>query len=115
MLFTRKPVNHPGQADRVIEFIKPDSELAKQMDKTYVVKQEVERPKFRPKDVVAEVQKAGFGRFRISPEHTTMWKAENAKDPTKRFGTAVQGSWYWYRLWIDRCISLCTEAGDKYR
>ena len=91
LLFKKKLVNRPGQADRVVEFIRPDSELAKQIDKEYWVKKEVERPKYRPKDVVAVVRKAGFPRFRIRPEHVDMWKDENAKDPAKGYGVDVQG------------------------
>lgn len=115
MLFTRKLVNHPGQADKVIEFIDPRSELAAAIEKEYWVKKEVERPKFRAKDVVRKVQEAGFGRFRVSPDHVNLWKAEDAKNPAKGFGVDVQGTWYWYQRWIDRCIELCEAAGDCYR
>jgi hypothetical protein len=69
LLFKRKLVNRPGQADKVIEFIAPDSDLAKAIDREYWVKKEVERPKFRPKDVIAELRKLGFTKFRVSPEH----------------------------------------------
>jgi len=55
MIFTRKLVNRPGQADNVVEFIDPKSELAKKIDEVYWVKKEVEHPKFRPSDVVVEV------------------------------------------------------------
>lgn len=115
LLFKKKLVNRPGQADRVVEFIDPNSELAKQIDKEYWIKKEVERPKFRAKDVVAAVQKAGFKKFRRSPEHVTMWKAEDAKKPGKGYGVDVQGSWYWYQSWIDRCIELCKATGDLYK
>jgi hypothetical protein len=115
LLFKKKLVNHPGQADRVIEFIDPKSELAKTIDKEYWVKKEVERPKFRAKDVVAAVQKAGFTNFRIQREHVDMWKAEDAKNPAKGFGVEVQGAWYWYENWIHRCIELCESKGDEYR
>src|SRR5208337_111203 len=47
--FKRKLVNRPGQADKVVEFIDPNSELAKQIDREYWVKKEVERPKFLAK------------------------------------------------------------------
>ena len=114
LLFKRKLVNRPGQADRVVEFIDPDSELAKTIDKEYWVKKEVERPKFRAKDVVATVRQAGFPRFRVSPEHVEMWKAQDAKNPGKGFGVDVQGTWYWYQSWIDRCIELCKLARDRY-
>jgi hypothetical protein len=53
--------------------------LIKTIDKEYWVKKEVERQKYRATDVVAEVRKAGFTKFRVQPEHLRMWKAEDAK------------------------------------
>ena len=115
LLFKRKLVNRPGQADKVVEFIDPNSDLAKQIDKEYWVKKEVERPKFRAKDVVAAVQKAGFVKFRMFPHHVDMWRAEDAKNPAKGFGVDVQGSWFWYQSWIDRCLVLCEARGNEFR
>ncbi|MFC1811911.1 DUF3644 domain-containing protein [Thermodesulfobacteriota bacterium] len=115
MLFKRKLVNRPGQADRVIEFIDPKSDGAKQIDKEYWVKKEVERPKFRPTDVAEAVQKSGFDKFRVNPEHVNMWKSEDAKNPGKGYGVEVQGVWYWYQNWIDRCIELCEDRGNLYK
>ncbi len=115
LLFKRKLVNRPGQADKVIEFIDPKSDLAKQIDKEYWVKKEVERPKFRAKDVVAAVRAAGFTGFRMFPHHLDMWKAEDAKNPAKGYGVDIQGSLYWYQAWVDHCIQLCQGAGTKYR
>ena len=114
LLFKKKLVNHPGQADKVIEFIDPKSELAKTIDKEYWVKKDVERPKFRATDVVKEVHKAGFVKFRIQPDHLRMWKEEDAKNIAKGFGVEVQGAWYWYENWVYRCIELCQLAGDKF-
>jgi hypothetical protein len=99
----------------VIEFIDPQSDLAEQIDREFWVKKEVERPKFRAKDVVQAVRAAGVRRFNISPQHVNMWRAEDAKNPGKGFGTMVQGTWYWYQNWIDRCIELCAAGGDEYR
>jgi hypothetical protein len=115
LLFKRKLVNRPGQADRVIDFIDPKSEAAKQIDKQYWVRKEVERPKYRATDVVAEVQRAGFNKFRINPEHVEMWKSQDAKNPGKGYGVEVQGAWYWYQNWVDKCIELCEASGDLYR
>ena len=114
LFFKKKLVNRPGQADRVVEFIDPNSDAAKAIDKEYWVKKEVERPKFRPADVIQEVKKAGFPGFRIQPEHTDFWKKENAKDPAKGYGAEVAGQWYWYESWVARCIAHCRDAGDKY-
>lgn len=115
MLFKRKLVNRPGQADKVVEFIDPKSDLAKAIDKKFWVKKEVERQKFRATDVVEAVKKAGYQNFRVFAEHMRMWKAEDAKNPGKGYGVEVQGVWYWYQSWIDRCVELCEAAGDEYR
>jgi len=115
LLFKRKLVNRPGQADRVVEFIDPTSDLAKAIDKEYWVKKDVERPKFRPTDVVMAVREAGFPKFRVTPEHSSMWKSENAKNTAKGYGVDVQRAWYWYQSWVDRCLELCEQAGDRYR
>ena len=115
LLFHKKLVNRPGQADRVIEFIDPNSDAAKAIDKEYWVKKEVERPKFMAKNVVKAVQDAGFKKFRVSPEHVKMWQGDDAKADGKGYGVTVQGLWYWYQSWIDRCIELCTAAGDRFR
>ena len=104
LLFHKKLVNRAGQADRVIEFIDPNSEAAKAIDKEFWVKKEVEKPKFLAKDVVAEVQKVGFKAFRTQP----------AKREGSIYGVMIQGVWYWYQSWIDRCIELCRGAGDRY-
>jgi len=115
LLFKKKLVNRPGQADKVVEFIDPNSDLAKNIDKEYWVKKEVERPKYRPGQVVTEIKKVGFTKVRINPEHVEFWKAEDAKNPSKGYGVAVAGTWYWYESWINRCIELCSAAGDKYK
>jgi Protein of unknown function (DUF3644) len=115
LLFKKKIVNRPGQADRVVEFIDPKSELAKTIDKEYWVKKEVERTKYRASDVVAEVRKAGFDRYKVQPEHLNMWRLEDAKNSSKGFGVDIAGSWYWYQSWVDRCIELCKADEHRYR
>ena len=115
LLFKKKLVNRPGQADRVVEFIDPNSELAQTIDKEYWVKKEVERPKFRPTDVIKEVKKAGFKKFRVYPEHARLWKSDDAKNPSKGLGVEIQGVWYWYEPWIVYCLEHCKAAGDKYK
>ncbi len=115
LLFTKKLANRPGQADKVVEFIDPKSELAKTIDKEYWVKKESERPKYLPSHVVSEVRKAGFSKFRIQPDHVHMWKAEDAKNPAKGYGVQVERAWYWYESWVKRCIELCGFAGNRYK
>lgn len=115
LLFKKKLVNRPGQADRVVEFIDPDSDLAKVIDREYWVRKEVERKKFRAKDVVAQVHMAGFQKFRVQREHVDFWRAEDAKNVARGFGVEVAGTWFWYESWVKRCIELCAAAGTTYR
>jgi hypothetical protein len=115
LLFKKKLVNRPGQADKVVEFIDPKSELAKAIDKEYWVKKEIEKKKYKPGGIVAAVQEAGFPKFRINPEHVNMWRSQDAKNPGKGYGVEVAGCWYWYENWLKKCIELCKLAGDKYK
>ena len=116
VMFRSKLVNRLGQADRIIEFIKPDSVISPEDDdKVYVTTKEIERPKFLPSAVAAKVREAGFAKFRTQPEHVKMWKAEDAKNPGKGYGIEVEGKWYWYESWIERCLELCEDADDLYR
>ncbi len=114
LIFKKKLVNRPGQADKVVEFIDPKSDLAKAIDKEYWVKKEVEKKKYRPSGIVKAVNEAGFSKFRINPEHVEMWKSEDAKNPGKGYGVEIAGCWYWYDSWLKRCLELCELAGDKY-
>jgi Protein of unknown function (DUF3644) len=114
LLFKKQLVNRVGQADRVVEFIDPKSDLALTIDRAYWVKKEVEKPKFRPKDVVAKVREAGYTRFRVQPDHLLFWKSEDAKNTSKGYGVDVSGAWYWYESWVQRCIELCKNDQGKY-
>lgn len=60
VLFVAKTANRKGQAYQVVEFVKSDSALAKQVNATYVITKEIERQKYRPGKIVAMMQKEGF-------------------------------------------------------
>ena len=116
LVFQPKLVNRPGQADKIINFVKPESAFPLEGDgRLYVTTKEVERVKFLPSAVAAKVQAAGFAKFKTQPEHVKMWKAEDAKNPSKGYGIEVEGQWYWYESWVKRCLELCEDAGDLYR
>lgn len=114
VLFVAKTVNHKGQADQVIEFVKADSPLAQDVNKAYTVIRETERPKHLPGGVVAIMKKEGFTRFGIQ-SHTDLWKQMDAKNPGKGFGTLVQKTWYWYDTWLDQVRKHCQENEAKYK
>jgi len=109
LLFTKVMAKREGQADRVIEFLDPKSELAKSISKEYWVKVETEKPKFTATHIAKKVREAGFADFGIH-QHTLMWQKHDAKNPDKGFGIFVANYWYWYQKWADFIISTLSEA-----
>jgi hypothetical protein len=114
MLFVPKLVGKPGQADEVIEFLKPDSDLARSVNRDYVSFKEVERPKYLPGHIVRLIHEEGYRRFTMH-SHTVLWQRMNAKKPGRGFGVEVAGAWYWYASWIDQVRRYCDENADIFR
>lgn len=73
---------------------------------------DVEPNKYLPSEVVAEMVKQGFVKFRTH-EHTQLWKKVDAKDLSKNFGTEISGKWYWYDSWLKRVEQHCSEVYGK--
>ena len=109
LLFAKVLAKRKGQADRVIEFIDPKSDLAKNISKEYWIKEETEKQKFSATLVIQKVKEAGFKNFGMY-QHTQFWKKHDGKNPNKGFGAMVVKTWYWYQNWIDYIIG---ELGKK--
>jgi len=113
VLFVPKTANRKGQADKVIEFIKADSELAKDVNKHYAVVKETEKAKYLPKQVVEKMQASGYPRFTMH-SHTQLWKEQAAKHPSKGLGVLVVKTWYWYQPWLEIVESHCAANARLY-
>ena len=113
VLFVPKTANRKGQADKVIEFIPADSEIAKGMNKEYVIVKDKEKTKYSASDVWKEMQKAGFKKFGVY-QHTKLWQTEKAKDPTKGYGITIVKTWYWYESWMSFVMKHCEENKANY-
>ncbi len=114
ILFVPKTVNKRGQADRVIEFVKADSELASKINKDYVVLRDVEKKKYLPTEIVNLMQRNGYTKFSIH-HHTAFWQNKKAKEPQKRFGVLVAKTWYWYENWLSEVENHCSKNTNKYK
>jgi hypothetical protein len=115
IIFVPKSVNHKGQADKVIEFLKSDSSLAEKINADYVITKETEKPKYLAKQVVTKLREQGFPNFTIYA-HTCLWKELDGKNPDKGFGTFVAGvNWHWYEKWVDIVVKHCTDSGELYK
>ncbi len=113
MIFVRKLANHPGQADKAIEFIPADSDLAKEIDKQYWVLKQAERPKFKPGRVVQLMRAEGFTGFNMH-HHTVLWQSNDAKNSSKGYGVEIEGAWYWYEPWVDEVRKHCSANLELY-
>ena len=114
MLFVPKLAGKAGQADEVIEFLRPDSEIAQAVNRDYVAFKEVERPKFLPGAIVRTMQDEGYPRFNMH-HHTQLWKSLDAKAPGKGLGVSIAGAWYWYQPWIEVVRGHCERNAALYR
>jgi hypothetical protein len=113
VLFVPKTANRKGQADRVVEFVPANSEIAKGINKEYVVIKEKEKTKYLPTDIWKKMKEESFIKFG-QHQHTLLWKANNAKEPSKGYGVLVVKTWYWYDSWLNFVRKHCEENKARY-
>jgi hypothetical protein len=113
VLFIPKIVNRKGQADRVIEFVSPDSEAAKGINKEYFLIKEKEKNKYSATEIIKKMQAKGYINFRMH-QHTKLWQREDGKNPAKGFGVMIVKTWYWYDSWLSFVEKNCKENRESY-
>jgi hypothetical protein len=114
VLFIPKLANNKGQADQVIEFVKPDSDLAQSVNVKYTLIKETERKKILPSRIVQIMVDEGHKGFSIH-HHSGLWKNNDAKNPVFGYGADVEGKWYWYEKWVKFVRLHCEKNQEKYR
>lgn len=113
VLFVPKTANRKGQADKVIEFVDPNSDIAKGLSKEYWAFKDREKPKYLPSKIVMEIKKLGYTGFG-QHQHTQLWKKEDAKKISRGFGVQIEKTWYWYESWFNFVKKHCEENKNKY-
>lgn len=115
ILFVPKTANRIGQADRVIEFVKSDSDLAKNINKAYTIIKETEKPKYLPSQIVEMMNNEGYPKFTMH-YHTKLWKMKDGKNEAKSYGTKVAGKhWHWYLKWIEVVRIYCKKNQGQFK
>jgi hypothetical protein len=116
VLFVQKTANRKGQEDKVIEFVKNDSEVTKTANYEYekVFLKEVDRKKYLAKEIVALMQKEGFPGFGMI-QHTNLWKALDARNSSKGYSGSLGHQWYWFEPWLKQVRKHCEENREKYQ
>lgn len=113
LLFVPRSANRASAADMALEFVRPGSAEAEEISR--ILLKEVEKPKYRPGQIVDAMRKDGFRKFNVH-HHTILWKAHDARNPGKGYGVQLlDGNWYWYQNWVDRVRAHCEENSERYR
>lgn len=111
--FVQKTANRASNADLAVEFIKPGSDEAAEINR--VLLKEVEKPKHRPSQIVQKMHEEGYDRFTMH-WHSELSRSLAARDPAKGYGVRLSdGQWYWYDTWLNRVREHCAEHAAKYR
>ena len=110
--FVRKTSNSKIAADKVVEFIPPDSNRAMEINKVFL--KETEKKKYKPGTIVKLMKEDGFSRFGMQ-HHTELWKAKDGKNLKYQYGTQVEGDWYWYEPWVNEVRKHCQENAAEYK
>lgn len=113
VIFVPKLVNKKGQADKVIEFINPESEEAQKLNVTYAAIKETEREKFKPSTIVKMMKDQGYPKFGMT-WHTNLWQENDARNPGKGYGVWVEKQWFWYKRWVVVVEQHCRENAGRY-
>ena len=112
-LFVPVVTSKKRQADEVVEFVLPNSDLGKAINDNYqkIVLKEVERPKYLPSKIIALMREEGYARFNMH-DHIQLWKKLEGKNPGKGYGVLVAKTWYWYDRWVDEVRKHCENRGE---
>lgn len=112
--FVPKIGNRASSADLAVEFIKPDSDEAREISR--VLLKEVDKRRYTSTEIIAKMKEEGYPGFK-QQHHTNLWKALAARDPAKGFGRPgdYKNTWVWYDAWIARVRAHCQEQGDRYK
>lgn len=100
-------VNRANQADKAVEFIKADSEDAKNVEKVLI--RGVEKPKYLPGQIVKIMNDEGYKSFSMH-YHTKLWQSKDARNPKHNYGVFVAKQWYWYENWLDIVRKYCEDV-----
>lgn len=107
-----RTANHAPGADLAVEIVPPGSEVD---EKFNIALKEVEKKKYLPSEIVAQMKAEGWDRFTMD-SHTRLWKRLGAKNSANGYGAVAVGkTWCWYDAWLNRVREECEQHPQLYR
>ncbi len=112
--FVPKVGNRATSSDLAVEFVKADSEEAKEINR--ILLKETNKKRYTATQVVKMMKANGYPNF-TQHNHTQLWKSLDAKDVAKGFGCAgdYKNTWVWFDAWVERVGAHCQKQGEKYK
>lgn len=112
VFMVHKTANREPGADMAVEIVPPGSDVA---EKFNIALKEVEKKKYLPSKIVAQMKAEGWDRFTMD-SHTKLWKKLDARKPAKGYGAVAVGkTWCWYDTWLNRVREECEQHPAKYQ
>lgn len=109
VIFVPINVNNEKKADRVYELVKPDSDIAKNIEKTYTVFKQTEKVKYRVKEIVIMMKNEGYSEFNTH-HHTLLWKEKlGDREKHNEYCICYDPFWFWYEAWIPIVREYCKK------
>lgn len=105
--FVPKVTGKATNADLAVEFVKPGTPEAKEVER--VLLKEIERPKLIASQIVAKVRAKGHPAFNMH-DHTLLARQLNARNPGAGFGVQVANAWFWYENWLEKILEKLAEG-----
>jgi Protein of unknown function (DUF3644) len=111
--FIPKIGNRASNADLAIEFVKPDSEEGREINR--VLLKEIDKRRHTASQIIQMMHDEGFPRFN-QHNHTVLWRELDAKNPATGYGRTgdYPNTWVWYDSWLSRVRAHCQEHADRY-
>jgi Protein of unknown function (DUF3644) len=114
VIFVPKLGSRASNSDLAIEFVKPDTDEAREINRIYI--KEVDKRRYTATQIVEIMHSEGYVLFK-SNHHSNLWKELDAKAMIKGFGRPgdYKNSWVWYDSWLARVRAHCQEHAAEYR
>lgn len=112
--FVPKLGNRASSSDVAVEFIKADSDEAREISRIFL--KEVDKRRHTAKQIVEIMHDEGFPRFSLQ-SHTNLWKVLAAKNVAHGFGRTgdYKNTWVWFDSWLARVRAHCQENAARYQ
>ncbi|MET4734256.1 hypothetical protein ABIE64_002991 [Thalassospira sp. MBR-102] len=111
--FVPKIGKSASSSDMAVEFVRADSEEAKEINR--ILLKEIDKRRYTATQIVSAINNSGYPNFKMH-HHTLLWQSLDAKQPGLGYGKPgdYARTWVWFDRWLERVKEHCDENRDRY-